>query len=368
VPQQVLRSDVNASDFAAALAERRTTVYNYLENWPGAREFQPQDIHEGLFSYVRQRGKGHRPFLVLLACAAAGGDEMQAIPAAAAVEIYQIWTLVHDDVIDRDEIRRGAPTVQAAYAQRAREIHGLTDDAAHYGTTVAILTGDLQQSWSYALLTDLVQRGVSPAVVIELIRRMATHVTPQLLEGEMLDVQYALAPPEDLTAEQILAMLAKKSAVLLEYAAWCGARIGLGDRTGDLELADHLGKFAYAAGIAFQIRDDILGLTGDAAKLGKPVGADLREGKRTLVLHHALKRASGKDLEKLHRVIGNSVASAQEIQQAVAIITASDAIAEAQAAANKLISQALYQLDSLPDSPPLGYLRAWAHFTLAREA
>src|SRR5688572_2139855 len=150
-------------------------------------------MREAILSYVTQRGKGLRPALLMLACGAVGGDEDQAVPAAASVEVFQIWTLVHDDVIDRDKTRRGHPTVHARFEDAAVKQMGLTaDEAAHYGTSVAILAGDLQQSWSYALLCDLTNRGVPAPLVIELVARMATSLTPQLMEGEMLDVQFSL--------------------------------------------------------------------------------------------------------------------------------------------------------------------------------
>jgi geranylgeranyl diphosphate synthase type I len=355
------------AEFEAALKDRRALVYDYLEHWPGVEQFKPDDIREGLYSYVRRRGKGLRPFLLLLSCAAVGGDEHQAVPAAAAVEIYHIWTMVHDDVIDRDDLRRGAPTVHAQYAERARSAYGLGEDAEHYGRTVAILAGDLQQSWSYALLGDLVNRGVSPAVVVELIRTMAASLTPALMEGELLDVQFALVPPDTLTEEQVLAMLGKKSAALVEYAAWCGARIGLGDRPDTHGFAERLGRFAYMCGTAFQIRDDLLGLTSDVESLGKPVGSDLREGKRTLVLYKALSMADEAQKRMLLAAVGNPHATQSQLEEATRIIVECGAAKAASDLASSLIGEALDQLTPLPDSPALRLLRAWAHFMLARQ-
>lgn len=113
-----------ARQFQEALRDRRAQVYDYLDSWPGAANFKPQDIHDALFSYVQARGKALRPILLLLCCGAVGGDEQQAIPAAAAVEIFHTWTLVHDDIIDRDDTRRGHPTVHALYRDHARLVQG----------------------------------------------------------------------------------------------------------------------------------------------------------------------------------------------------------------------------------------------------
>src|SRR5438105_11222449 len=139
--------------FRAALEERRQQVYDYLDAWPGAAAFKPPEIHDAIYSYLLRRGKALRPLALLLSCGAVGGDESQALPAAAAIEVFHTWTLVHDDIIDRDDLRRGQPTVHEEYAMQARKVWSLPDqEAVHYGTSVAILAGDLQQSWAYALM------------------------------------------------------------------------------------------------------------------------------------------------------------------------------------------------------------------------
>jgi geranylgeranyl diphosphate synthase type I len=360
-------SDADWRDFEAALRQRRDLIYDYLDNWPGAEEFRPRDIHDGLFSYVKRRGKALRPLVLLLSCGAVGGDESQALPAAAAVEIYHTWTLVHDDIIDRDETRRGNPTVHARYTSQARMAHGLgQSEAAHYGTAVAILSGDLQHSWCYALLCDLVGRGVQPGRVLELVRRMSSWLTPQLMEGEMLDVQMSLLPRDDLAEAHILDMSSKKTSSLLDYAAWCGAMIGLGDKPHAAEQAAHLGRFANLCGTAFQMHDDVLGLTADESLLGKSVGADIREGKRTLVVYRALSRASESQRATLLDALGNGEATASEVQRAIEIIHDTNAIAEVSELANSYISQALAELDSLADTKYKQLLRLWATFLLAR--
>lgn len=365
------RPEVTAEEWQAferALRERRDIVYSYLDNWPGTTAFRPPEIHDALFSYILRRGKALRPLLLLLSCAAVGGDEQKALPAAAAVEVFQTWTLVHDDIIDRDRLRRGKPTVHAEYEERGiRDLNLDHSAAAHYGTTVGILAGDLQQSWCYALLGDLSQRGVSDAVVLDAIRRMATSLTPELLEGEMLDVQYSIpgAPPPGEAA--VLDMLGKKTAALLEYAAWCGARIGLGDSADIHGYADSLGKFARLSGLAFQLQDDILGLTADEAVLGKPVGSDLREGKLTYVLCRALAMGDEFQCSIIKAVLGGTWTSTAAIEFAIKTIRDTGAISDAETLANSYISQALKYLSTLPPTQNRDLLRAWAVYLLARK-
>ncbi len=353
--------------FEEALRERRAAVYGYLDTWPGATNFKPRDIHDALFSYVRRRGKALRPLLLLLSCGVVGGDESRAIPAAAAVEIFHTWTLVHDDIIDRDDTRRGHPTVHAMYRDHAIRDHHQSDrEAAHYGLAVAILAGDLQQSWTYALLGDLVSKGVSASLVLELAQRMSVNLTPKLLEGELLDVQFALMPPDSLSEERILHMLTLKTGALLEYAAWCGAKLGLAGRPDNAGYAEKLGTFASLAGIAFQLRDDLLGLTGDQAELGKSVGSDLREGKRTLVVYKALQSASGEQRRLLTSVLGKADASSSQVTAALDILRSTGAIADVAALANSYVERALALLEELPANEYRDLLRSWAAFLLAR--
>lgn len=366
-------SDVEAraleERFYDALRVRRDRVYQYLDLWPQSEKFKPQDIHDALFSYLHRRGKALRPLVLLLSCAAVGGDEEQAIPAAAAVEVFHTWTLVHDDIIDRDDTRRGHPTVHALYRAHAIKEHGHGEqEASHYGTTVAILAGDLQQAWTYALLGDLVKRGVEPSLVIELIQRMATDLTPRLLEGEMLDVQYSLMPAETLDEESILHMLTEKTGALLEYAAWCGARIGFGAGPEGEQLAASLGRFASLCGTAFQLRDDLLGLTANEAQLGKPIGSDIREGKRTLIVYKALQWADKSDRRLLLGALGKSDASQQEIRRVLDILDRSGACDEVAALAENYVQQALAELDTLPPGEHRDLLRSWALFLLSRQS
>lgn len=356
------------AEFMAALEQRRLLVYDYLDAWAGASAFRPSDIHDAIYSYVQRRGKALRPLALLLCCGAVGGDEAQALPAAAAVEVFHTWTLVHDDIIDRDDTRRGKPTVHAQYAMHAKEVYDLKgEEAAHYGRTVAILAGDSQQSWAYALLSDLRNREVDPRLVLELIERMATSLTPQLLEGEMLDVQYALTPFDALAERDVMTMLTKKTAALLEYAAWCGAKIGLAGSDQSDEVAAKLGRFASLCGAAFQLHDDLLGLTADEAKLGKPIGSDIREGKRTLIVYRALAKANQHQRERILSTLGSPQAGAAEIAEVLDIMSETGAVSEVRESANSLIEQALTILEELPATPQRKLLSSWATFLLARE-
>lgn len=360
--------------FERELAIRRDQVYALLHDPRYGTAFEPEHIRESVYHYLRQKGKALRPLMLLLSCGAAGGDEARALPAAAAVELFHTWTLVHDDIIDRDDLRRGRPTVHAAFARRAREELGQPDsEAAHYGVTTAILAGDQQQGWAYALLAELPARGVAPLVALDLIRDLALRVEPGLLAGEMLDVQYSLGGIEALTEAAVLDMLARKTALLYSYAARAGALIGLdaagqsGTPTGSA-LAEALEQFAALCGTAFQLQDDILGITGDEARTGKPVGSDLREGKKTLIIYHALTHGSPAQVARIHAVLGNPTADRDSVAAAVQALDDAGSLAYVRGIAERYIADAYAQLARLPDTPARKLLYLWARFLVARDA
>lgn len=183
----------------------------------------------------------------------------------------------------------------------------------------------------------------------------------------MLDVQYALAPPETLTEHDVLHMLTRKTAALLEYAAWAGATIGGAGRKETDYIAETLGKFASLCGTAFQLQDDLLGLTADESLLGKPVGSDIREGKRTLIVFRALEKLDKEGRRQVLATLGNEHVSAPDLATTLKVIQQSGALEDVRKLANSYIDQALYLLESVPESDYKSLLRSWASFVLARQ-
>ncbi len=168
--------------FLEQTAARRERVYAYLFASDYAAQMKPQHIRDAALSYLKMGGKSLRPAVLLLSCGAVGGDEATALPAAAAIEVYHTWTLVHDDIIDRDIRRRNAPTVHVAFAERGAQEFGFTGaEAAHYGEAIGILAGDVQQAWSYMLFHELYTKyGVDPRLVLSLVGELATRVQLRL--------------------------------------------------------------------------------------------------------------------------------------------------------------------------------------------
>ncbi len=311
--------------------------------------FPEEHIRDSVYSYLSSGGKGLRPALLLFSCGAVGEDEEKALPASAGVELFHTWTLVHDDIIDRDHKRRGMPTVHVEFRDRAYNEFGFTEEEAeHYGVSVAILAGDMQHGWSNTLFADL--SGVDPAVSVYLLKELNSRVLSTLLEGELLDVQYSGRPVDSLCEEDIIDMMWKKTGVLYEFCGMAGAVIGIGAPDLENDLLRALSCFAGKCGVAFQMQDDILGVIGDEEKLGKPVGSDIREGKKTLVLYFALKNATEGERKYLLSILGNQDASESDLLEVNMMLEKLGGVEETRRLAEKYTREAASCLDRLPGS------------------
>lgn len=364
----VTTSQASFDKLLQAVSDRKQMMMAYLLQDRFVERFRPDHIRDAVYSYVKSGGKSLRPAVAMLACGAVGGDETRALPIASAIEIYHTWTLVHDDVIDKDSTRRGVPTVHTQYAQIARDEFGWQGaDADHYGTTIAMLTGDVQQAWSWALMFEAhLERGVSAEVIIRLAQEMATYVTPMLVEGETLDVQFS-SQQRELTEDIVIDMLWKKTGVLYEYAGRAGAAVGLDDANPDIPEVKAIAKFCSLCGTAFQIQDDILGVVGDAQQLGKPVGSDIREGKYTVLVLKALESANDSQRQTILQSLGDGAASDTAVQDVTSVLRDLGVIQHAQNISRRYVDEAVDYLQSVPDSDYKTLLGYWAEYLIDRE-
>ncbi|MBU0507406.1 polyprenyl synthetase family protein [bacterium] len=332
--------------------------------------FHPEDMAEAVTCYFESGGKRLRPAVLLFCVGAVGGDEKKAICAAAATEIFHTWTLVHDDIIDRDATRRGAPTVHERFHRKpsTRALFGSDGEAQHYGLSVAVLAGDVQHGWGISLMTEMSRLyGLDPVVTLTLIDTLDTRVLCTLVDGEMLDVQYSHIPIEKLSAAQIETMLWKKTGALYEFCGEAGACIGLNCPDLKHPLAVALGRFCSACGTAFQIQDDILGIVGDEALLGKPVGSDIREGKRTLIVRHAWENASKAQQRLFLDTLGNPDASPEQIGEVQRLFADLGSIEYTAELARERVAIALTYLEDVPQSFHRDLLADWANLMVERK-
>jgi len=360
---------IQTLDFIAELEKREKQVTSYLcsrefESW-----FHPEHLKEAIYSYVNRAGKRLRPAVLLISCGAVGGREEDAIPAAAAVEMFHTWTLVHDDLIDNDDKRRGGHTVHAQASLIAKQELQYTDSQAKdYGRDIAILAGDVQQGWAVSLLCDCsLKRNVKPEITLTLIKMLESYVLTTLVSGETLDIQFAKKRIESFEPEQILDMLWRKTGVLYEYSAKAGAMIGLSTTGAQDKRIKALSSFTSKCGTAFQLQDDILGIVGNEKQLGKPIGSDIREGKRTTIIYYAFKKASPQQKTRLENILGKPDATNEEIEEVTQLLEQLGGISETKRLAEKIIQEACLELDVLTDSPYKKLLLAWADFMISRK-
>ena len=319
---------------------------------------RPAFLRDAVRAYPCAGGKRLRPVLVMWSCGLFGGDPEQALPAAAAVEIYHNWTLVHDDIIDCDDLRRGMPTTHASLRSLARSEYKLkADDAAKFGSDFAILAGDLQQAWDMDSLLRLKENGVPDSVVLFLARRMQRDLALDLISGEAVDVEFGPRGFLKVTEEEVRDMIAGKTGALLRYCVRAGAAIAKKTPSFDGPDLDLVTGFADALGLAFQLQDDFLGIFGDEQKFGKPIGSDFQEAKPTLLFLAALRKADPAQKERLLALTGLPEYDPDSIAELRDILTKTGAADRLREEIARCSGQAEEFLKKLPDNPYRTYLR-----------
>jgi len=327
----------------AAAVDRLLSADRYLDT------VRPDYLKDAVLDYPLSGGKRLRPAILIWCCRLLGGKESAALYPAAAAEVCHNWTLVHDDIIDQDTVRRNRPTCHIALAEASRDRFALTPQvAARTGRDFAILAGDLQQGWANHLLLRAVEHGVQAKVVVGVMRRFQELTNRELICGEAQDVELALRSLESIKLDEIREMLSGKTGALLRYCAEAGAMIALETDDPETPEVKKLGEFASAAGNAFQLRDDYLGIFGSFEQLGKAIGGDLREGKATILLLTALRMASPVDRERLLRMLGHREYAPHDMEIVREIMTSCGAAAEITSEENKLADHAKAILNEFP--------------------
>lgn len=237
---------------------------------------EPHRLYDPIIYSMSGGGKRIRPALLLLCCDAFGGDVQGALPAAAAIEMFHNFTLLHDDIMDNAAVRRGKPSVYA-----------------RWGENVAILSGDAMMIYAYKLLEQL------PADRLPRVLKTFTAMALQVCEGQQYDMDFESL--EHVPMTDYLHMIELKTAVLLAGATAIGAVIGGASE----EDRGNLYTFAMQLGMAFQIRDDILDSYGTEATLGKKIGGDILEGKKTFLTTAAMETADADMRLKLAGLLHN---------------------------------------------------------------
>ncbi len=235
----------------------------------------PQELYKPIEYIMNLGGKRLRPVLTLMANDMFGGEMQHATKAALAMEMFHNFTLVHDDIMDNADIRRGQPTVHVKWNQ-----------------TIAILSGDLMMIKATDLLCETVTNNLRG--LISVFNKTAAEVC----EGQQWDMNFE--NQTNVTEQDYLKMITLKTAVLLGGSLKIGAMVAGASN----EDAQHLYEFGKNIGIAFQLQDDILDSFGEGDKVGKKIGGDIAANKKTILLIEALNNATGDDKDELYYWLG----------------------------------------------------------------
>lgn len=317
------------AEMKALEAELRAALDGDVHQW---LETIPGDAREAASKLYDAGGKRLRPILAMLCGAAVSENAVAGLPVAAAVELLHTGTLLHDDVVDEGEIRRGRPT--------ARRV---------WGNALAVLSGDFCY---FAALDALIDLGDQP------ILKRAMDVARALSEGELIQLQRRGRAQLD-GEEEYFTIIECKTASLFAFATWGGARCGGADG----EVLAAFDDFGRDLGLAFQIVDDVLDFAGDAEVLGKALGHDVAEGTVTLPLAYAMEDdpVLAGDVEQLVQDFADGRESEIDPADIVSRVRSGKGLQRARDKAQHLTEQALSALVVVPDTPyrrALGFLAA----------
>lgn len=253
-------------------------------------------IDEGGHPQTQRRAKLLRPTICLLACKAAGGELRQALPAAAAVELLHNFSLIHDDIEDGSPYRRHQLTVWRIWGQ-----------------SQAINVGDAMHALSQLALLRLKERGVAPEKIIRSTETL-DKACVQLCEGQYLDIAYE--GRLNIGVQDYINMILRKTAALFAASARLGALLGTEDET----MIDHLSSFGQELGLAYQIRDDVLGIWGKEEEMGKPSYSDIQKRKKTLPIIYGMERGSEQEEKDLRSFFQQETIEHEDIGRIVEIL------------------------------------------------
>lgn len=316
----------------AALAEPRIAAFLDARSAEAAK--LPVDLRAAfaaLRDYVLRGGKRLRGALVVLGCEAAGGDRAQVLDASVGIELLHAYLLVHDDFMDRDEIRRGGPTVHAALE---RATH-----SAHLGASLAVLLGSLCEAWAL----ELVLSAPVPPDRTSAAGRIVARALDEVTVGQMQDVAAPLG--RELSASDVLAVQRMKTG---SYTFELPLRLGAVLAGAREPVLAALAAFALPLGQAFQIADDLLGTFGTPEVTGKANASDLREGKRTLLVARAFEAAGPRDAAILKAGLGKPDLSDTGAEELREVLVRTGAVESCRRDAERLRAKAVGALDGAP--------------------
>lgn len=283
------------------------------------------EMTENLKDFILRSGKRIRPILFYCGYLIAGGKEKEEIlKATISIELIHAFFLIHDDIIDQDDVRHNGLAMHCAYSKKYKD---KVKYPKHFGISAAIVVGDLAHDFGYEILT---KSNFSSELKIKAFKKM-NQIVSNTLAGETIDV--ALSMKFDFNERKIMEMQEYKTA---KYTIEGPLHLGAVLAGADEEFLKSLSKFAIPLGVAFQIQDDIIGIFGDEQKVGKPIGSDIKEGKKTLLITRALKVANEEQKNIILSSLGNKEINLEDIKNARKVIEETGSLQYSKTQAEKL--------------------------------
>ena len=301
----------------------------------------PNNLQEASIYLTNAGGKMIRPAITLIVSEALGSDKEGSLNAAASIELIHTFSLIHDDIMDDDDVRRGVPAVHKVW-----------------GDDVAILSGDTLFSKAFELI---INSDKSPTQNNNALATVADACV-QICEGQALDISFE--GRFDVSEEEYMTMVFKKTGALIAAASKVGAIMGGAND----EVSNIMYEYGKLIGIAFQIQDDYLDVVGDEKDIGKPVGSDIAKGKMTLMVVKALSEADEEDSKTLLKILKSDDSSNDDIDLAISIFEKYGSIQYAHDVALGNVNKAKELLKILPDNEAKKVLALIADFVLERHS
>ena len=329
-------TDIPGQSLLDALSSHRDIVEEVIMTSLG--KMKQERLHDAMTHLFTGGGKRLRAILPRLVGEATGEAHEGHYTLGACIEIIHNFTLVHDDIMDQDPIRRGLDAVHVAY-----------DDAT------AINAGDAMLAVGFEILAE--SPHIEPENLAFLVSSIGEMVR-KVAEGQMVDIEFERR--DDVTEDDYIAMITGKTSAMFETCAMTGAKLAGADD----EAVKNMAEWGLNLGLCFQLMDDLIDITGDTRTLGKPAGSDVVQGKRTLIAIHAL--GCDSKLPMFSKVFGTGECSDDDLAQAVVELHACGSIDYAKERAMHHHSLAHKCLDELVDSPAVSVLRELTDFQLIR--
>jgi geranylgeranyl diphosphate synthase type I len=304
---------------------------------------EPEVFYDALRWIPLSGGKRLRPILAMLSCEAVGGVPETTIPFGIALEYLHNSTLIHDDIIDKDRWRRGLQTTHEKF-----------------GIPFAIIAGDALIGETYRMLSYMAPPELKSVTYKEIIRSIA-DAAKNFYEGEAMDIDFAVR--SDVTILQYMIMIEKKTAQLYLLAGKGGALIGKGNS----KQVENMAQYGTLFGLMFQIKDDLLNILTKQTFLGKQmIGSDITNGKRTLMLVHALSELHKNDKKRMMSIVGNEKANQHDVLEVIDLFKTYGSIDYAQNKLEEFRNRAKSCLDIVDSSESKDLLIALADYSITR--